>query len=258
MKLGAALGSVGNETQGGTGVAPNKGRWGVQDNYVRGQQTPESDVFFRHRAIGLDAAFGDAILVKENGKRFWNETDGTDDYFAHALEPTGVPGKLQGGGPIWAIFDQDTVTRRKYGTGYPDVDRAGGYFFSADTFEELAKQLVHNQYQLRPMPGNVLRATVEQFNSYVDTGKDPDFKRTALMYKIQKPPFYAAWATFVLHDSYTGLRATTNCQVVDLWSKPIAGLYVAGESLGGVKQHGLGRCLTTGRIAGMECVRATA
>ncbi|MCC6735190.1 MAG: FAD-binding protein [Bauldia sp.] len=258
IKVGAALGSTGNGTQEGTGNAPDKGRWAVQDNYVRGAQTPESATFFRHRATGLPAAWAECLLVKENGLRFWDETDDSEDgYFAHALEPTGVPGKLLGGGPVWAIFDADTVTRRGYGTGYPDVDRAGGYFFSGETLEELAGQLHYNTYQLRPMPGDVLRATVEKFNSFVDTGVDTDFARANLQFKIQTPPFYAAWSTPVLHDSYTGLRANTNCQVVDMAGSAIPGLYVAGESLGGIKQHGLGRCIVTGRVAGMECVRAS-
>jgi len=257
MRVGAAIGSAGSETQEGTGVAPNKGRWGVQDNYVRGHQTPESATFFRHRATGLDAAWDQCVLVKENGMRFWDETDSSHDgYYAHALEPTGVPGKQMGGGPVWAIFDQATVDRRGYGTTYPDVDRAGGYFFSGATLEELAEQLIHNTYQLRPMPGNVLRETIERFNAFVETGTDDDFGRTALAHRIDTPPYYAAWSTPVLHDSYTGLRATPNCQVVDLVGQPIPGLYVAGESLGGIYQHGLGRCIVTGRIAGMECVRA--
>jgi hypothetical protein len=259
MKLGAAIGSAGNDTQFGTGQAPDKGRWGVRDNYVRGHQIPESATFFRHRASGIDAAWEEVLLVKENGLRFWDETDESDDgYFAHALQPTGVPGKLMGGGPVWAIFDQDTVERQGYGTGYPNVDRAGGYFFSGDTLEQLAEQLTNNIYQLRPMPGDVLRATVERFNSFVDTGVDLDFNRANLQFRIERPPFYAAWSTPVLHDSYTGLRATPNCEVVDTSGKVIPGLYVAGESLGGIKQHGLGRCIVTGRIAGKEIVRANA
>lgn len=257
MKLGAALGSTGNDTQEGTGNAPDKGRWGTRDNYVRGAQTPESATFFRHRATGLRAAWEEAILVKENGLRFFDETsDDENEYFAHAMQPTGVPGKMMGGGPVWAIFDQDTVERQGYGTTYPAVDRAGGYFFSGETLEELAGQLANNIYQLRPMPGDVLRATVERFNSFVDSGVDEDFGRTNLQFKIARAPFYAAWSTPVLHDSYTGLRGDSNCQVVDTLGKTIEGLYVAGESLGGIKQHGLGRCIVTGRVAAKECVKA--
>jgi urocanate reductase len=259
MSLGASLWSVGNETDTGTGQAIDKGRLAVRDNYVRGKVGPESSIFFRHRALGLDVAdWQDLILVKENGKRFWNELDSSNNgYFAHALEPTGDPKKLNGGGPIWAIFDADAVAREKWGTAYPDVDRAGGYFFSGATLEELAAQLTRNQYQWRPMPAEALRQTVDRFNSFVVSGKDEDFNRPSPPHKIEKPPFYAAWATPCLHDSYTGLRTNTNCQVMDMQGKLIPGLFCAGETQGGIKSHGLGRCIVTGRVAGLEAARSS-
>ncbi len=258
MSIGAALWSVGNETNTGTGQAIDKGRLAVRDNYVRGKIGPEAAVFFRHRALGLDVAdWQDLILVKENGQRFWDETDDSEDgYFAHALQPTGDPKKLNGGGPIWAIFDADAVAREKWSTETPAVDRAGGYFFSAPTLEELAAQLKRNIYQWRAMPGDALRKTVERFNSFVVSGVDSDFKRPAPPHKIEKPPYFAAWATPCLHDSYTGLRTNTNCQVMDMRGKLVPGLFCAGESQGGIKSHGLGRCIVTGRIAGMEAARS--
>ncbi len=259
MQIGAALWSVGNETDFGTGQAIDKGRLAVRDNYVRGKIGPESSVFFRHRALGLDVSdWQDLILVKENGLRFWDETDESHDgYFAHALQPTGDPKKLNGGGPVWAIFDSAAVEREKWQTTYPHVDRGGGYFFSGATLEELAAQLTRNIYQWRPMPGDALRKTVERFNSFVVSGKDLDFKRPSPPHKIEKPPFFAAWATPCLHDSYTGLRTNKNCQVVDMQGQLIPGLFCAGESQGGIKSHGLGRCIVTGRVAGMEAARSS-
>jgi succinate dehydrogenase/fumarate reductase flavoprotein subunit len=106
------------------------------------------------------------------------------------------------------------------------------------------------------MPGTVLRETVERFNSFVDTGIDLDFKRPSPPYKIQKPPFHAAWATPCLHDSLTGLRTNTKCQVLDTQGDVIPGLYCAGETQGGFAQHGLARCTVFGRIAGMEAAKA--
>ena len=258
ISIGAAMWACGNETDTGTGQAMDKGRLAVRENYVRGKIGPESAVFFRHRALGLDVRdWQDLILVKENGLRFWNELDKSDNgYFAHALQPTGDPKKLLGGGPIWAIFDADAVAREKWLTDTPHVDRAGGYFFSGATLEELAAQLKRNIYQWRPMPGDALRKTVERFNSFVVSGTDSEFKRPSPPHKIEKPPFYAAWATPCLHDSYTGLRTNTNCQVMDMQGKPIAGLFCAGETQGGIKSHGLGRCIVTGRIAGMEAARS--
>ena len=77
------------------------------------------------------------------------------------------------------------------------------------------------------------------------------------MYKIEKPPFYAAWATPILHDSLTGLRVNTDQQVIDIHGQVIPGLYCGGESMGGLAQHGLGRDLVSGRIAGLHAGRST-
>src|SRR3989475_5698152 len=78
------------------------------------------------------------------------------------------------------------------------------------------------------------------------------------MYKIQKPPFYAAWSTPILHDTLTGLRINTKCQVIDTHGQVIPGLYAAGETAGGFALHGLPRVTVFGRIAGREATRATA
>ena len=172
--------------------------------------TPTGPHFFRARAPGLIVKdYQNVILVKENGLRFYDETVPSRDYeyYAAALAWTGDPRKLNGGGPIWAIFDADAVAREKWEVKPPHVD-PDGYFFSADTIEELAARIV-NEYQWRPMPGDALRKTVERYNSFVDTGVDTDFKKPRPMHKIAKPPFYAAWHTPALHDSYTGIRINT-------------------------------------------------
>lgn len=100
------------------------------------------------------------------------------------------------------------------------------------------------------MDGATLRATVERYNAFVDAGRDADFGKPAPQYKIQTPPFYAAWATPLVHDTRAGLRINAQCQVVDLQGRVIPGLYCGGESAGGFNQHGLGRCTTQGYIAG--------
>jgi succinate dehydrogenase/fumarate reductase flavoprotein subunit len=93
---------------------------------------------------------------------------------------------------------------------------------------------------------------VERYNKIVEYGSDVDFNHPSPLYKMQKPPFYAAWATPVVHDSYAGLRINMKCQVVDLAGQVIEGLYCGGESAGGCSQHGTGRCTTQGYIAGRQ------
>src|SRR5262249_31446149 len=141
--------------------------------------------FFRAKALGLTVKdYQNVILVKENGLRFYNETarDRDYEYFAAALAWTGDPKKMNGGGPIWAIFDSAAVAREKWDVKPPTVD-PDGYFFSADTIEELAARIV-NEYQWRPMPPAALRATVDRYNSFVDAGKDADFSKPAPVHKM--------------------------------------------------------------------------
>jgi len=75
---------------------------------------------------------------------------------------------------------------------------------------------------------------------------------SAQKHKILRPPFYAAWATPVVHDTYAGLRINMKCQVMDYSGQLIPGLYCGGESAGGCSQHGQGRAITQGYIAGRE------
>ena len=159
-----------------------------------------------------------------------------------------IPKKFNGGGPIWAIFDADAVAREKWDVKPPHVD-PDGYFFVADTLEELAAR-IKNEYQWRAMPPQVLRQTVERYNGFVDSGADTDFKKPRPMFKIAKPPFYAGWLTPAIHDSYTGIRISAHGEAIDLHGKAIPGLYACGDSSGGFGQHGICRAATFGRLAG--------
>jgi FAD binding domain-containing protein len=252
MEVGAALGATACQTTQDDNLI-TKGRMGKKSNGTITELYPTSRHFFRARALGLVVRdYQDVILVKENGLRFHDETASTRDYeyYAAALAWTGDPGKMNGGGPIWAIFDADAVAREEWIVKPPHVD-PDGYFFSADTIDELAGRIV-NEYQWRPMPAAALRKSVEHYNSFVDTGVDTDFKKPRPMYRIARPPFYAAWHTPALHDSYTGIRINTTAEVLDLRGAVIPGLYACGDSAGGFGQHGICRAATFGRIAGVH------
>lgn len=152
-------------------------------------------------------------------------------------------------GPIWAIFDAASVERGGWNLDYPyTADNL--HFFEADTIEELEDRIMAHPYSRVRMTN--LRETVDRWNSFVDGGEDSDFEREAGMHKIQTPPFYAATLKIVWHDSYGGLRVNGKMQVIDLEGRVIPGLYSGGEASGGGTQHGLGRCLVHGYIAGHE------
>jgi len=257
MEIGAGLGATACQTTQDDNLL-NKGRMGKKSNGSATDLYLTAPHFFRARALGLEIEdYQNVILVKENGLRFYTEMADTRDYeyYAAALAWTGDPKKMNGGGPIWAIFDADAVAREKWSVKPPYVD-PDGYFFTAGTIEELAAKIV-NEYQWRPMPPAALKATVERYNSFVDTGVDADFKKPTPKYKIAKPPFYAAWHTPALHDSYTGIRINTTGQVLDLRGNVIPGLYACGDSAGGFGQHGLCRAATYGRLGGWHAAGQT-
>jgi len=256
MDIGAALWATANQTS-ESGAAITKTRHiGCRWGYSSLVFVPESKLFHLAKATGLAVSdWQNMIFVDQNGQRFWNEVDGSYRFFAAAMAYHGGA-KLNGGGPIWAIFDADAAAREKWDPKPPHVD-PDGYFYSADTLAELAPK-IKNPHQKKPISGAVLEETVNRYNSFVASGTDSDFKKPTPMYKIEKPPFYAAWATPILHDTLTGLRSSTRGEVIDTRGAIIAGLYCAGESQGGFAQHGLARCVTFGRVAGRNAAKGTA
>jgi succinate dehydrogenase/fumarate reductase flavoprotein subunit len=254
MDIGASLWATGTQTA-EVGPAITKTRHiGTRWGYISLYYEPDSPIFHLCKATGLTLTdWQEAILVKQNGKRFWNEVDSSYAFLNAALAHSGGDNKRNGGGPIWAIFDANAVARQKWKPEPPHVD-PDGYFFRADTIRELAGR-IKNPYQTQPMSGDVLQETVNRYNSFVTAGADADFGKPAPPYRIEKPPFYAAWSTPILHDSLSGLRTDTSAQVIDIRGEAIDGLYCAGESQGGFAQHGLGRCIVFGRIAGRHAAQ---
>jgi len=258
MAIGAALWGTSN-------VASERGRTvtktrhiGARYGYENLRWNPGSPMFPLAGGSGLTVrSYQDVICVNQFGARFWNELDDTYGFLNACLgrhDDGRQNGKLNGGGPIWAIFDAGAVAREKWDPRPPNVD-PNGWFFSADTIPELARRIA-NPYQVQPMPPRNLEQTVGTFNAHVDAGKDPDFGRPGLMFKVEKPPFHAAWATPILHDALAGLRINGRGEVLDMRGQVIAGLYGAGESAGGFALHGLPRVTVFGRIAGREAARA--
>ena len=153
-------------------------------------------------------------------------------------------------GPLWAIFDQAAVERTGWELRFPYV-ADNGYFFRADTVEELAERIAAG-HEFQRVPLRYLADTVAAWNRAVDAGADPDFERhaDAPMYPVATPPFYALSIMVIWHDSYGGLRVNGRQQVVDMQGEVIPGLYAGGEAVGGFNKHGLGKGHVHGYIAG--------
>jgi hypothetical protein len=279
VEVGASLWGFYNQTgEFGFNLA-KPGLIGCRYGYANLQWMPGSPVFERAGASGLRIRdWQNAIMVNMLGQRFYDETGlaftsndfrSIDSYVSYdyrnatgiRYEPNnwvnaamaGIGDGHNGGGPIWAIFDADAVERENWGVEPPHVDRAGGFFFSAASLGDLARSIAM-PHQRVAMPADVLERTVARYNSFVDSGVDADFGKPRPLHKIGRGPFYAAWATPVIHDTRSGLRINGNCQVMDMKGAIIPGLYCGGESAGGFSEHGLARATCQGFIAGRHAV----
>ena len=277
MAVGASLWGLYNQTgEFGSGIT-KPGSIGCQYGYCHLHWGTGSPIFDRIRATGLAVKdWQDLILVNMLGQRFYDETSGQFTSNNHgSIEPyvpndwrnasdirykpnnlinaamAGIGDGHNGGGPIWAIFDADAVAREEWKPVPPYVDTDAGFFFSAPSLAELAQKIVM-KYQRVKMPPQALEETVKRYNGFVDAGRDDDFAKPKPLHKIAKPPFYAAWATPVIHDTRAGLRINARTQVVDMNGKIIPGLYCGGESAGGFSLHGLARAACQGVIAGQN------
>jgi len=275
MNIGASLWGLYNNTGEFSSGITKPGTIGGQFGYVNLKFFPGSEVFHKARSIGLTVKdWHDVITVNMIGKRFYDETGAqftSDNYGVNKnyipnsylnaknmrWDPknylnaamAGIGDGHNGGGPIWAIFDSDAVAREKWNIAVPFTDEENGFFFSAPTLKELAEK-IKMKHQRVPMPAENLEDTVNRYNGFVDSGVDSDFGKEKPKYKIQNGPFYAAWATPVLHDTRAGLRINAKCQVCDMNGQVIEGLYCGGESAGGFSLHGLARATTQGFISG--------
>jgi hypothetical protein len=242
------------------------------------------------------AGFEEFIVVNQVGKRFFNEIrlpqrSGGGQYPGRGVVPNAgldhtpadwrnadadwigdqynYPGGLDAAlainegseapdyysGPIWAIFDQDTVERAGWDLRFPYV-ADNGYYFRADTIEELARQ-IENGHEFQRVPLRYLGQTVETWNGYVAAGEDPEFAREsdAPMHPVTRPPFHALAIMVIWHDSFGGLRCNGRQQVIDMQGEPIPGLYAGGEAVGGFSKHGLGKGHVHGYIAGTNAAQ---
>ncbi|GAH18536.1 unnamed protein product, partial [marine sediment metagenome] len=171
------------------------------------------------------------VLVNRNGERFVDES-GRRDVRSRAI-------LTQKGGSAFSIFDEQNAGEVKLHTRV----------ISGKTIAELAKKTGINEERLRK--------TIEKFNSYIDVGKDAEFRaRVHGLKKIRRPPFYAVEVAPSVHYTMGGLTINAKAQVLNVDHRVIPGLYAAGEVVGGI--HGTnrlgGNALTDvvvfGRIAG--------
>jgi 3-oxosteroid 1-dehydrogenase len=191
-----------------------------------------------------------AIIVDQSGVRYMNE-GGSYELFCQTMRERN---KTVPAVPSWAVFDSNFASQYAIGGvkmhKYYQMWRDSGYLKQADTIEGLAAEIGCNP--------DILRATIERWNGFVDAGKDADFNRGHRAYdqwlgdpfrspkpaperslgRIDKGPYYAVDVVPGDVSTYGGAVTDTEARVTRADGSVIEGLYACGVSsasvMGGV------------------------
>jgi succinate dehydrogenase/fumarate reductase flavoprotein subunit len=241
--------------------------WHVHGSY--GFKYPEFPVAFRMRHDGARDPSPDRpyyypmrwIVVDQKGKRFMDEyppaPQDTPHRFLAYFDPD-LPGYPRI--PCFLIFDE---TARLAGPiGRPLGLKEMAYQWSQDNSKELEMGWITKARTLEEMatklgiPIDNLLETIRKWNNCVEIGSDYDFGRLkgTMFAPIETPPYYAMEAWPIIVNTQGGPEHNDKQQVLDVYGKPITGLYAVGE-LGSMFGHlyelggNLGECISGGRIA---------
>lgn len=184
----------------------------------------------------IDRRHPGGICVNRYGERFANEAAAYDVTWQsfHTWENWGDLGYRNL--PAFAIFDHSV--RRDYSIAGKNAEQAlPEWVVSAPTLAELATKM--------GIDADGLTRTVERFNGHAREGRDPDFHRgesaydrqgaesaAATLAPLEEAPFYAAEVTPADLGTCGGVRVNGRAQAVDVFDRPIEGLYASGNTAG--------------------------
>ncbi|MEV5835187.1 FAD-binding protein [Nocardia sp. NPDC052112] len=203
-----------------------------------------------------------SIIVDARGLRYFNEAcsyqeAGQRMYARHRENGAAIPS--------WLIIDSRHRARYPFGmapAGWtPKQLLSSGVLKRGDTLEDLARQC--------DIPADTLRATIDRFNTFAETGIDADFHRgegdherfygdrthqpNPSLGPIEKGPFYAA----ALYPGDIGTSGGLLCdqfsRVLNSDGSPISGLYATGNctaSVMGRKYLGAGASIAASAVFG--------
>jgi len=112
---------------------------------------------------------------------------------------------------------------------------------------------------------DILKATVEEYNSSCDQGHDSIFcKERRYLLPVRKAPYYAIKGHASICDAIGGIKINERMEALDSEDEPIPGLYAGGSTTGcwesenycyEMTGHLLGFAINSGRIAGENAVK---
>ena len=208
----------------------------------------------KHVSDKSSVFYAGAIIVNRDAKRFIREND--------SYKTIGEAALSQKNGESFMVFDEnirvqalpkDPREKRFMGTrGKTD------FGFVGNTIEEVAKNA--------GLDPKTLAQTIADYNKHVPDASDPMGRNTLAgnygkPIAIEKPPFVIIPATACLLSTYCGLRVDPELHVIDVFGKPIKGVFAAGEVCGGfhgessMSGTGFGKAFSLGRLAADEMVK---
>ena len=212
-------------------------------------------------SIGHKMPHGAYIYVDRTGRRFMDEpaTDMHTVWFHTSfVDPKSLERPRL---PSHVIFDEST--RAKGTIASTTVGSIRDYYeWSRDNTAEIAKGWIVAAPTVKELAARIgvdpaaLTTTVASYNSMCADGADRDFGRPVdTLFSIERPPFYAATIWPTLLNTQGGPRRDAAARVIDVWGRPIARLYSAGE-LGSIWNRtypgggNVSEALAFGRVAG--------
>ena len=194
----------------------------------------------RSRSVRLERTRPRSIIVNQAGSRFVNEACDYNSMAGafHYLDPRG--GYVNDRG--WIVFD--SVHLQRYGfLGVEPGEPVPGWFCESANLSELAGKT--------GIDADGLIRTIEAWNRHVAGGADPDFGRGSSAYDgywgddtattlagktlgpIDTAPYYAVPVCIGAMGTKGGPRTDRDGHVLHVSGEPIAGLFAAGNSMGG-------------------------
>ncbi|HEY4543983.1 MAG TPA: flavocytochrome c, partial [Tissierellaceae bacterium] len=159
-----------------------------------------------------------ALLVNKEGNRFVNEK-GTRDVISDAT-------LNQTDSMVYELIDADVVKEQElYETYGAEIDKClKTGVLAIGSLDEVA-----NHFDI---PADALKASIERYNSLVESGKDTDFDRTDNFNKIGEGPYFMFSSVVSVHHTMGGLEIDEYARVINKDGQVIKGLYAAGEVTG--------------------------
>ncbi len=184
------------------------------------------------------------ILVDDKGQRFVGE-DNYGTWVGKALVVRHPTSYLIVDHPIW---DEVPAAGKEAMKDFPQFKVSA----QADTIAQLAQALGINT--------DLLEDTVNLYNRHAANGEDPAFSKDKhYLVPLQTAPFYAISYPAAGAGVFTtgGLKINGKAEVLDVFGKPVPGLYAAGRNAFAVTAEqypgsgtSVGEGLVFGRIAG--------